>query len=150
MCRCAFAIVAVLAITFPCKAQTLNLTEKSPLGERTQFAIDLELKGNLIVVLENGKQPIPIEAKAKHRFIECCTAVTDGMPSTTARFYTEAMASATVATEKSERTLSADRKFIIARSSIDGLFCFAPNGQLTRDELDLVTDHFNPQCLPGL
>ena len=34
--------------------------------------------------------------------------------------------------------------------SSEGPFCFAPAGALTREELDLVTEQFNPQCLAGL
>ncbi len=150
MYRCACSMVCVLVSTISTAAQPINLTEKSPLGEQAQFVVELELKGNLIVALENGKQPIPIAAKASHRFAERCQAVIDGLPSTTIRLYSEAKASATIAAEKSERSLSSDRKLIAARRNADGLFCFAPNGPLTRDELDLVTDHFNPQCLPGL
>jgi hypothetical protein len=32
----------------------------------------------------------------------------------------------------------------------EGPLCFCPSGPLTRDELDLVAEHFNPQCLSGL
>jgi hypothetical protein len=150
MIRCACTFVVVVATSIPATAQPLNLTEKNTLGERANFAIDLELKGNLVVTLENGKQTIPLEAKAKHRLAERCVAVTDGLPSTTARLYSEATVTASIATEKSNRTLPSDRRLILAKRNGDGLFCFSPNGPLTRDDLDLVTDHFNPQCLPGL
>ncbi len=150
MIRCTIAFIAVVVSSVPVLAQPVNLTEKSALGERATFAIDLDLKGNLIVALNNGKQPIPLEAKARHRFTERIVAVTDGLPSTTARLYTEAMASAKLAADKSDRSLPADRRLIVARRNPDGLMCFSPNGPLNRDELDLVTDHFNPQCLPGL
>jgi hypothetical protein len=150
MYRFVCALFAVVVCAIPVAAQSVNLSEKSALGERATFAIDLELKGNLILALENGKQQIPLEAKAKHRLTERCVVVTDGLPSTNVRLYAEATASLSVASEKSNRSLSPERKLIIARHNSDGLFCFAPNGPLSRDELDLVSDHFNPQCLPGL
>jgi hypothetical protein len=150
MFRWLSALVVAVLSTFPLSAQPVNLTEKNPLGERANYAIELDLKGNLFVALENGKQPIPLEAKAKHRFAERCIAVTDGMPSSSARYYSEATATVTIATDKTVRSLANDRKLIVARRNADGEFCFSPNGPMTRDELDLVTDHFNPQCLPGL
>lgn len=150
MIRYVIAFLAVSVPTIPALAQPVNLTEKTTLGERGTFAIDLDLKGNLIVAINNGKQSIPLEAKAKHRFTERTLAMSDGLPSTTARFYTEATASATLENDKSTRSLPADRKLIVAKRYPDGLVCFAPNGPLNRDELDLVSDHFNPQCLSGL
>lgn len=150
MFRSVLALIVLAASTSVVLAQPVNLTEKSALGERAQFTIELDLKGNLIVTLEKGKQPIPLEAKGTHRLIERVMAATDGLPSTSARYYLGATAFAKLATDKSERTLSADRRLIIARRMSDGLSCFSPAGPLTREELDLVMDHFNPQCLPGL
>jgi hypothetical protein len=52
--------------------------------------------------------------------------------------------------EKVARSLPADRRLVVAVRGADGTLCFCPAGPLTRDELDLVTEHFNPQCLAGL
>ena len=150
MLRSVLALLVVTVSTAAAMAQSVNLTEKSTLGEKAQFAIELELKGNMILMLEKGKQPIALEAKASHRLIERVLAVTEGLPSTSARFYSEATASVKLASEKSERTLAKDRRLIVARRTSDGLSCFSLAGPLTREELDLVMDHFNPQCLPGL
>jgi hypothetical protein len=153
MLRLAISLIAACYFALTASAQQVNLTEKSTLGERASYALELELKGNLIVHDDRYRSTtlrIPLEAKAKHRFTERHMALTEGLPSTTARYYTEATATAIVETDKSTRSLPVDRKLIIARLSSDGLFCFSPGGSLSRDELDLVTDHFNTQCLPGL
>ena len=147
MLRFALGLVALGVAAMPAFAQPVNLTEKTALGDRATYALDLTLKGNLLLALENGKQPVPLEATARHRFTERIVTVADGLPSTTARFYTEALATAVVGGEKSVRSLPQDRRVVISR---DGRSCFALAGPLTRDELNLVTDHFNPQCLPGL
>jgi hypothetical protein len=76
--------------------------------------------------------------------------VIDGLASSSARLYSDAVASAVVAGEKADRNLPADRRLIVARRKADGLMCFSPAGSLTRDDLDLVSEHFNPQCLAGL
>jgi hypothetical protein len=130
--------------------QSINLTEKVTPGDRSRTSIDLELKGHLIVGPDGKKEQFPITAKARHAFAERVLATADGLASVTARHYAEATATALVAGEKGERTLPADRRLVVARRNPDGLLCFSPAGPLTRDELDLVTDHFNPQCLAGL
>src|SRR5207248_9100428 len=73
-----------------------------------------------------------------------------GLPASSARHYDKAHAIASIGGERFEYSLATDRKLIIARRGTSGLFCYALTGPLTRDELDLVTEHFNPQCLPGL
>ena len=150
MSRCVFTLLAAVAFVTPVLSQPVNLTEKVAVGDRAKYTLELDLKGNLLVVQEGMKQPIRLEAKARHAFAERVLAVNDGLARTSARFYSEAVASAVVAGEKTERTLPADRRLIVARRKPDGLLCFAPAGPITRDDLDLVTEHFNPQCLAGL
>ena len=148
--RCLVSLFAILAVAAPGLAQPVNLTEKVAAGDRAKCSLELELKGNLQVIQEGTKQSIRLEAKARHVFAERIVAVGDGFASTSARFYSDAVASAVVAGEKSDRKLPDDRRLIVARRKPDGLVCFAPAGALARDDLDLVTEHFNPQCLPGL
>ncbi len=150
MSRCVFTFLAVVVFATPALAQPVNLIEKVAVGDRAKYTLELELKGNLLVVQEGMKQPIRLEAKARHIFAERVLAVNDGLARTSARFYGDAVASAAVAGEKTERSLPADRRLIVAKRNPDGLLCFAPAGPLTRDDLDLVTEHFNPQCLAGL
>lgn len=150
MTRFAAALVATVALAAQGFTQPVNLTEKVAPGDRATCTIELDLKGNLIVVQEGKKESLPVEAKARHIFAERVLTVTDGLPNTTARLYHEAVASVVVATEKMDRALPADRRLIVARRNADGLLCYAPVGPLTRDDLDLITEHFNPQCLPGL
>lgn len=150
MLRLVCGLVGTLVSAVPVSAQPINLTEKVAVGDRARFHIELDLKGNLLVVQEGTKQPIRLEAKARLAFAERVVAVSDGLASASARFYSDAVASAVVAGEKTDRKLPADRRVIVASRKPDGLVCFSPTVALTRDELDLVTEHFNPQCLPGL
>lgn len=150
MIRCAISFIALAAAASPTLAQAVNLAEKSALGDKSRYVIDLELKGNLFITVEGGRQSMPLEAKARHSFTERIITMTDGLPTTSARLYTEATASVTLAADKSERSLPEDRRLIVALRQREGRTCFALAGPLTRDELELVSDHFNPQCLPGL
>jgi hypothetical protein len=99
---------------------------------------------------EGMKQTIRLEAKARHAFLDRTLAVADGLPARSARHYEDAIASAVVDIEKIGRSLPEDRRLVVAVRSSEGMLCFSPAGALTRDELDLVTEHFNPQCLAGL
>ena len=84
-------------------------------------------------------------------FAERTLATDSGLPARSARHYEDAVASAVVDVEKVNRSLPDDRRLIVARTQFrKSPFCFSPAGPLTRDELDLVTEHFNPQCLAGL
>ncbi len=150
MLRSALFCSITLAVATPALAQQVNLTEKAAPGDHAKFVVELDLKGHLFVVQDAKKEPIRLEAKARHAFAERTLALADGMANASARLYEEATATAAVAGEKAERKLPADRRLVVARRNPDGPFCFSLAGPLTRDELDLVTEHFNPQCLPGL
>lgn len=150
MVRCAVVLLVVASQVAPALAQPVNLGETAAVGDSARYLIELELNGSLIVSQEGRRQSIRLQAKARHAFAEKVMAVGDGMATISARQYASAAASAVVAGEKSERQLPDDRKLILARRRADGLFCYAPSGPLSRDDLDLVTEHFNPQCLPGL
>ena len=145
------ALAIAIACLSPCiaSAQTANLVETPKIGDISRYAIDLTLTGNLIVTGPMGRHPIPLEAKAKHRFVERTITIA-GIPVLSARYYDAASASSVAGGEKMDRLLASDRRLIIARQSEDALTCFAPAGSLSRDELELVSEHFNPHCLAGL
>ncbi len=144
------AFLVALQIAPFATAQSVNLAEKVATGDAARWAIQLDLKGELIFDVDGKKETTRLEAKARHLFTHRVLSVNEGMAGSTARLYTEAVASAVIASERMDRTLPANRTLIVAQRNPDGLFCFAPAGPLTRDELDLVTEHFNPQCLAGL
>ena len=127
-----------------------NLTETPQPGDCSRYAVELAVSGHLILTQDGGKQQVRLEARGKHVFTERTLAVADGLPAKSARHYDEATATAAVGPDKFDRTLANDRKLIVAQRSAEGLFSYSPAGPLTRDELDLVTEHFSPQCLAGL
>lgn len=134
------ALLMVFAAAGPGLAQTVTLAETAKPGDASRYAVDLDLSGQMTVLGDGGKpHQLTLAAKARHRFAE--RAVAGGA----VRHYAEAVASSVVAGEKSDRALPADRRTIVV-----GPAPYSPAGPLTRDELDLVTDHFDPACLPGL
>ncbi len=148
--RSVIAGIVFVAFAGAVQAQPVTLAETPAAGDCFRYSVELELAGKLIVTQEGMKDAIRLEAKARHLFAERTLAVADGLPSRSARHYEGANASAVVAGEKSDRALPADRALIVALRNSEGTFCFSPSGALTRDELDLVTEHFNPQCIAGL
>lgn len=134
----------------PAFGQSVLLGEAPKPGDCAKYAVELQLAGNLLVTQDGEKRPMKLEAKARHVFAARTLGVGSGMPTKSARHYDDAVSSAVVAGDRTDHALPADRRLVVARADSEGLFCFAAAGPLTRDELDLVTEHFDPQCLPGL
>ena len=149
MVRRSLALVALIAFC-PLASAQVNLAEAPVNGECSRFSVELDLAGKMFISQDGQKQTVRLEAKARHVFAERVLALADNMPSRSARHYEDAVASAVVDVEKVNRALPADRRLIVANRTSEGPFCYSPAGPLTRDELDLVTEHFNPQCLAGL
>ena len=144
------ALALLLIATRPAAADPVALAETPKPGDASRYTVGLIVTGHLVVLQEGAKQEIKLDARARHRFAERTLAVADGLAERSARAYDEAAADATVGGDTSTRALPADRRRVVARRTADGPFCYSTGGPLTRDELELVTDHFDPQCLPGL
>lgn len=144
------ALLAVLLLASPAAAQPVNLTETPRAGDACRYTLDLKLTGQLVLTENGAKQAVPLTATARHRFAEKTLAAADGLPERSVRRYDEATSTATVGGDKSDRALPADRKLVVARRTPAGVFAFCPAGPLSRDDLDLVAEHFDPHSLPGL
>ena len=147
--RAAATLFALIALAPGARAQ-VNLAEAPASGECFRYAVELELAGKMVINQDGTKETLNLSAKARHTFGERTLTVADGLPARSARHYEEAVASVVVDVDKVNRALPDDRRLVVVNRSSEGPFCFAPAGPLTRDELDLVTEHFNPQCLAGL
>jgi hypothetical protein len=144
------SLIALVALCPFASAQQVTLAEAPASGECARYSVELDLAGKMIITQENTKESVKLEAKARHVFSERTLTTTDGLPAKSARHYEDAVASAVVDVERVNRALPDDRRLVVAVRSSEGPHCFCPAGPLTRDELDLVTEHFNPQCLAGL
>lgn len=142
--------IASALLTSPAFAQPVNLAETPKAGDVSRVTLELNVSGHLLVQQDGKKQEIKLDAKAKHAFTEKTLAIEDRMPLRSVRHYAEAAASAVVGSDKDDHKLAADRRIIVAARTADGAFCHSPAGPLSREELDLVAEHFNSQCLAGL
>ena len=148
--RSALLVVLFLGLGSRAAAQPVNLIETPKPGDCSRYVIELNVNGNLIVTQDGKKQEIKLDAKARHAFAEKTLAVADGLPLRSARYFDSAAASAVVGSDKDDHALPADRKLFIASRTAEGLFCYCPAGPVSREELDLVAEHFDPHCLAGL
>lgn len=146
--NCTALLVVVLFC--PLAAAQVTLAETPAAGECVRVSVELDLTGKMFIVQDGQKHGVRLEAKARHVFSERTLAVAGGLPSRSARHYEDAIASAVVDVDKVTHALPTDRRFVVALRGSEGPFCFTPAGSLTRDELDLISEHFNPQCLAGL
>lgn len=144
------AVSFLLAFASIAAGQPVGLTETPKPGDCSKFTVELTVNGNLIVTQDGKKQEIPLSAKAKHAFSEKTLAAADGLPSRSVRHYSEAVALTQIGGDKDQHTLPADRRLMVAARTPDGEFCFSLAGPITREELDLVAEHFDPHCLAGL
>ncbi len=149
VCRAAVTLVALVACVPHAVAQ-VTLSEAPASGDCFRYHVELDLVGKMTIAQDGQKLDLRLEAKARHVFTERTLTVAAGLPVKSARHHDNAVSSTVVDIEKSNRALPADRALVVATRTSDGLFCFCPAGPLTRDELDLVTEHFNPQCVAGL
>jgi hypothetical protein len=146
----AAVLFALLLVPAPALAQPVNLAETPQPGDCSRYTAELRLSGHLIVTQEGKKQELKLDARARHQFAERTLAVGDGLPARSARHFDAAAAAAEVGGEAEKHGLPDDRKLFVVHRNADGLFCYSPAGPVSRDELDLVAEHFNPQCLAGL
>lgn len=148
--RLRLPLLLLLALGSHASAQPVNLTESPKPGDCSRYVVELNVSGHLIVTQDGKKLEIKLDAKARHAFAERTLAVADGLPLRSARHFEEAAASAVVGSDKEDHALPADRRLFVAARTTDGLFCFSPAGPVSREELDLVAEHFDPHSLAGL
>lgn len=140
------ALVALMALSGPVAAQTYPLAEAVVAGGCSRVSITLGVTGKLKVQLPGGKAGSEsLEAAATHVFIERPDAADRAV-----RYYTRAGSTSVVSGTKLVRELGSDRRLIVVRPSPDGPLYFHPTLPLTRDDLDLVSEHFATHALPGL
>ncbi|MCZ2340871.1 MAG: hypothetical protein LC104_03640 [Bacteroidales bacterium] len=143
-------IVLMGAITTG-RAEGVTLHEDVKPGECFQYEITLNIAGKMKVQRDNKTEDLPIRATARHEFVERTEspAATGGI-GMAVRHYQTATSTSETAGERTVRSLSAERRLIVAKRNAQGSLHFSPNGPLSREELDLVAEHFDTLCLPAL
>jgi hypothetical protein len=111
----------------------------------------MRLTGEMVVVQEGRSNSLKLNSMAEHRFRERILAVDkSGAPVKAARFYDTAIASNTVDGTTTTRGLRNDRRLAVAQRVNDALVCYSPQGLLTREEVEYISEHFDTLSLTGL
>lgn len=133
------------------QAQSHDLVETARRGDCHRIDLTLNLKGELRVNREGKTVAIPIVAGAAHRFTERVLEVaSSGMPTKVARHYDVAKAEVRIEGQPMSRMIRDDRRLIVAQRLRDQFLTYSPAGPMTRDELEVVSQHFDTLSLPGL
>src|SRR5260370_3353635 len=132
-------------------AQTYALTEPVKARDCFQYEIGMTLKGELRINKDGKTAAIPLAAKAEHRFTErVLDAKEKGLPTKVVRNYESARSNIAVNGQATLHELSSGRKLIVAQRAPEKFLCYSPAGPLTRDEVELVSEHFDTLALTGL
>jgi hypothetical protein len=146
--------VLIFAVLFagPVRAETFALTESPLANETFALRLSLTLAGEIAVTQEGQPVKLKLAAKAEHAFRERVLAVQKDGPLVTksARYYDDARAAIIVDGNSSQRTLRPDRRLVVAQRPQDALLCYCPQGPLTREEVETVSEHFDTLALAGL
>ncbi len=143
--------MTLLLLTSRAWAQPYPLNETPQPGDCFKVNLVMKLAGELRVNRDGNKVPIPLSANAAFDFRERVLEVgPQGWPIKNARQYDQARASIAARGDKSERILRKDRSLIAAQRCKDQYLCYSPNGPLTREELDLVSEHLDTLAIAGL
>jgi hypothetical protein len=145
----AFAALASVGPAFA-DEPAVKLGEEVKPGDCFRYEIGLSVTGKMKVERNGKDDSLPLSAKARHQFAERVDVAADNGVGQASRHYADAVSETVVGVDKTRRTLGADRRLIVAQRAADGTLHFSPDGPLTRDELDLVAEHFDTLCLPGL
>lgn len=145
-------VVLALAVSGPVRAQNHTLAEAEQANECFEIKLSLKLDGNMTVTQDGKQSKLKLGALAEHRYRERILGVQKDGPLATkaARFYEDARAAIAVDGTNSQRILRSDRRLIIAQRPHENLVCYSPQGVLTRDEVETISEHFDTLALAGL
>jgi hypothetical protein len=130
------------------QAQTCNLAEIVKTDACFRIRLETKLAGEMRFRKSSGPLSVKQEMDAEHTFVERCLQVGDKGIEKSARVYDTVKAHFVVGSDKFDKTLRTERKLIIAQRQNDQAIVYSPSGPLTRAELEMTGDHFDPQLLP--
>ncbi|HEY2785296.1 MAG TPA: hypothetical protein VGJ05_10000 [Fimbriiglobus sp.] len=146
MARTPLVLLWLFGFTASASSQTIRLAESTVPGNCFRVELSLAVSGKLKVQLPGGKAGSEsLEAIASHVYTERVESENRAV-----RYYTKATATSVIAGAKQVRELSAPHRLIVARPPVGVPQHFNPDSPLTREELELVSEHFDSLLLPRL
>jgi hypothetical protein len=149
--RFAGTMVLTLVACGTVHAQSVTLAENTRVNDCFKVGLSMRLTGEMVVVREGKPATLKLGATAEHRYGERVLALSrEGLISKAARYYDDAKASITVDGSATARVLRPERRLAISQRQNDTFLCYSPQGPLTRDELESISEHFDTLCVAGL
>src|SRR5947208_626530 len=144
-------VVLALAVTGGAVAQTHALIDLPQPNDCYRVQLAMRLTGEMKVVQEGKPVALKLAATAEHRFAERVSVVhPTGLVGKAARYYETALSSITINGTPARHELRPERRLTVAQRPGDTILCYSPAGPLTREELELVSEHFDTLSLSGL
>jgi hypothetical protein len=144
-----FAVFSFLICTSSLPAQTL-LAERVEVGDCYQISLDMNLTGEIRFRKEATPITVKLAAKAAHAYVERAMAVENNMIQRSARVYETAKVTIDRGSDRSECTLRPSRKLVVAQRYKDQALSYSTTGALYRNELELLSGHFDTLSLSGI
>lgn len=144
------SMVITLAVVGVGRAQTYELKESVKPGDCFKIHLTMTLTGELRITRDNKPFPLKITAEATHEFPERVLAAADGVLQKTARVYDTAKASITTGGDHTDKALRPARRLLVAQEDKGQLLVYSPSGPLTKEELELTSEHFDTLSVVGL
>jgi len=140
-----------LLVAAPAQAKDYTLAEDLKPGDCFRVRLTLKLTGQMRFQRDGKPVPVALSAAAEHEFSERVLAPGNaGMAEKVARFYDKAAATISVGKDRTERGLRPEHRLSVAQRYKDIPLVFCPNGPLSRQELELTSEHFDTLHLAGL
>lgn len=144
-------VALALAAAAPLSAQTYSLTEAPQPGDCARVHMEMTLAGEMRVNRDGKPTPIKLSASANHEYSERVLEIgSAGWPIKNARHYDAAQATITAGADRTTRKLRAGRGLIVAQICKEQFLSYCPDGPLTREELDLTSEHLDTLAITGL
>lgn len=141
--------LVVLACVGTGTAQTINLVESAQPKECLRIELTTRVDGERLFTQDGANKSQKTTLAATHTYTE--KALMGGAGGVkAARHYTAAQSSLTIDGQSSAATLRPERRLAVAQRTNAGLLAYSPAGPLTREEVELISEHFDTLALPGL
>jgi hypothetical protein len=143
--------VVCLILVSSSRAQTVTLAEDLKASDSFSVRLAMTLGGEITVNRDGKPVALKLSTKAEHAFASRILSVADGAADKVANVYDKAEAEIGVAGDKCTRKLRPKRTLIVAqRPAKEQPLVYCPTAPLTREELELVGEHFDTLMLTGL
>ncbi|MCS6975714.1 MAG: hypothetical protein NZM31_01720 [Gemmatales bacterium] len=132
-------------------ADRWQLSEATQKGDLSRIRIEMKLEGHLLLRSGDKTTQLPLQATARHDFVERVVDVDQqGRPTQTVRHYDTARATITVHGVPRPRELRPERKLQVVQTLRKRTVSYSPQGPMSREEEELIGQHFNTLALGGV